>query len=58
MVRKIEFRAADGTLVELECDERFLALVRDKIGLLEGEEITEEHLRHIFTEAIKGAAEA
>jgi hypothetical protein len=58
VVRKIEFRAADGTLVELECDERFLALVRDKIGLLEGEEITEEHLRHIFTEAIKGAAEA
>ncbi len=58
MVRKIEFRAADGTQVELECDERFLALVREKIGLLEGEEITEEHLRHIFTEAIKGAAEA
>lgn len=58
MVRKIEFKAADGTLVELECDERFMAMVREKIGLLDGEEVTEEHVRHIFTEAIKGAARA
>jgi hypothetical protein len=54
-LRKIEFRAADNTLVELECDDRFLALVREKVGLLEIEEITEAHLKYIFTEVIKGA---
>jgi len=58
VVRKFEFEAADGTRVELECDERFMAMVRDKIGLLESEPVTEAHVRHIFTEAIKGAARA
>jgi hypothetical protein len=58
VVRKFEFDAADGTRVELECDERFMAMVREKIGLLDGEPITEAHVRYIFTEAIKGAARA
>lgn len=57
MIRKLEFQAADGTLIELDCDERFLTMVREKIGLLEGEPITDAHLRYIFTEVLKGAAE-
>jgi hypothetical protein len=58
VIRKINFQTADGTSVMLECDEKFLSMVREKIGLLDGEEITDIHIKHIFTEVIKGAAEA
>jgi hypothetical protein len=30
VIRKLEFQAADGTLIELDCDERFLTMVREK----------------------------
>lgn len=58
MIHKINFQTADGTSVMLECDEKFLAMAREKIGLLDGEELTDSHIKYIFTEVIKGAAEA
>lgn len=54
MIRKFKFQAADGTLIEMDCDERFMAMIREKIGLLSEEPITEAHVKHVFNETIKG----
>jgi hypothetical protein len=53
---KFEFTISDGTHVELDCDERFMKMARDKIGLLDNEIVTVEHVKFIFMESLKGAA--
>ncbi len=58
MLKKFEFKTADGTIVELECDDRFMTMIRQKMGLLNYEPITEAHIKYIFTEVIKGAVRA
>ena len=58
MTVKYEFDAADGTHVELDCDDRFLELVRSRLGISSNELIQTEDIKHIFIESLKGITEA
>lgn len=55
MSTTFEFDASDGTHIQLECNEKFLQFVRDKIGLLQEETITAAHVRLVFMQTIRSA---
>lgn len=54
---KYEFCLPDGSNVELDCDQRFLDIVRDRFQLTEDEEVTSQHVKRMFLDSIVGALE-
>lgn len=57
MKHRYSFSLSDGSVVELDCDSIFLNVLRKKFELSDDEEVTVQHVKRMFLDSIRGAAE-